>query len=117
MARTLGCVNASILISSESAMPLLVRSRSSRISFLNIHMPDCESTTNLRYSAIIVPERTALPSRRIGLFVPPCFEYQRRAVMKSTFFSIMTYKISCTLSGGYVPSPSIVMMMSPRAAA
>ena len=53
----------------------------------------------------------------MGLFVPPFFEYQRRAVMKSTFSSNMTYNRSGTLSGGYVPSPSMVMMMSPRAAA
>ena len=40
--------SASILISSESAMPFDVRSSSGRMSFLNIHMPDCESMMNLK---------------------------------------------------------------------
>ncbi len=70
------------------------------MSFLNIHIPDCESMMNLKYRAIIVPERTALPSSRMGLFVSPLREYQRRAVMKSTCSSNITYKSSGMLSGG-----------------
>ena len=53
-------------------------------------MPDCESMMNLKKRHIIAPERTALPSRRIGLFAWPLREYQRRAVMKSSFSSTST---------------------------
>ena len=61
-----------------------------RTSRRKTHMPDCESMMNLKKRHIIAPERTALPSRRIGLFAWPLREYQRRAVMKSSFSSTST---------------------------
>src|SRR5579875_2440573 len=59
----------------------------------------------------------ALPRSRIALLFLPLRDRQRDAVMKSMRSSAITWRSSGIESGGYVPSPSIVTMMSPRAAA
>src|SRR5579885_553757 len=59
----------------------------------------------------------ALPRSRIALLFLPLRDRQRDAVMKSMRSSAITWRSSGIESGGYVPSPSIVAMMSSRAAA
>ena len=95
-----GWVKARILISCESAMPSLSGWMRGRMSLQNIHIPDCESIRNRRKSTRVMIDRTTLPRSRSGLFDLSFFDRQRRAVMKSIFFSSRTCSRSWIASGG-----------------
>src|SRR5215467_10353482 len=60
--RTWRLLSASILISSENAIPLDVSFSPARIERRKTHMPDCESRTHRKYKIDIARERTRFPS-------------------------------------------------------
>src|ERR1700742_2310576 len=76
-------LSASILISSENAMPSDVSRMFFRIDLRKIHMPDCESRTHRKYSTDIASESIQFPNLCLKLMAFESRTGNREAFRKS----------------------------------
>ena len=74
---------ASILISSENAIPSDSNRMSFKIDRLNTHMPDCESRTHRKYNTDIAIDSTQLPNLCLKLIAWRSRTGNREAFKKS----------------------------------
>ena len=82
--RIRGLRKASILISSENAMPSDSSFMSFRIERRNTHMPDCESRTQRKNSTDIASDSTRFPNLCLKLMASRSRTGKRDAFRKST---------------------------------
>ena len=93
-------LSASILISSENAMPSEVNRMFLRMERRKTHMPDCESRTQRKYRIDIASDNIQLPNLCLKLMASRSRTGKREAFRKSTFrcsSASMRYEIA---SGG-----------------
>src|SRR5215469_5325894 len=77
--------SASILISSEKAIPSAVRFMPFKIERRNTHMPDCESRIHRKYKSDIASERIRLPTLLRKLIALESRTGKREVFKKSAF--------------------------------
>ena len=78
-------------------------------------MPDCELWIQRSQSARMVHVRIMLPSQLRRRIASRFCKGKRLAETKSTLRASIQSTIGAISAAGYVPSPSSVAMMSPRA--